>query len=93
MGRWIDGELQDPTVLRGMATIADVVRRGRRSAGLTQERLAAAAELNQSTISRLERGQLRAMRLVRLARVIGAIVEFRGLPPPARLPGRKTHAR
>lgn len=83
MGRWIDNQLEDPTVLRGMAVIAEVVRRGRQGAGITQMRLGAETGLHQATISRLERAQLRSMRLVRLARVIGAIVEMRGLPVPA----------
>ena len=76
----------------GLALLAEVVRRGRQGAGITQQRLAAAAGLNQSTISRLERGQLRSMRLVRLARLIGAIVEMGSLPPPGRLPRRKPRA-
>lgn len=91
MTRWIDAELEDLTVVRGMAVIAEVVRRGRQGAGITQQRLAAAAELNQSTISRLERAQLRSMRLVRLARVIGTIVEFGGLPP-TKVPVRRRRA-
>jgi transcriptional regulator with XRE-family HTH domain len=82
VNRWIDAELADPTVRRGMAVIAEVVRRGRQGAGITQLRLAEASGLHQATISRLERGLLRSMRLVRLARVIGALVEFGGLPPP-----------
>jgi predicted transcriptional regulator len=89
MNRWIDAELGDATVQRGMAVIAEVVRRGRQAAGITQQRLAEAAGLHQSTISRLERAELRSMRFVRLARVIGALVEFRGLPTPAARPGRR----
>ena len=92
MTRWIDAELENPTVRRGLAVLAEVVRRGRQASGITQQRLADATGLHQSTISRLERGQLRSMRLVRLARLIGTIVEMRGLPPPARLPGRKRRA-
>ena len=83
MNRWIDAELEDPTVRRGLAVLAEVVRRGRHAAGITQVRLADMAGVNQSTISRLERAQLRSMRLVRLARIVGALVELGGLPPPS----------
>ena len=82
MGRWIDDELDDITVRRGMAVIAELVRRGRRGAGITQTRLGDAAGLHQATISRLERTELRSMRLVRLARLIGTSVEYRGLAAP-----------
>lgn len=88
VNRWSENELEDPTVRRGMAVIAELVRRGRQGAGITQLRLGAAAEFHQATISRLERSELRSMRLVRLARVIGALVEFRGLPPAATPPRR-----
>jgi transcriptional regulator with XRE-family HTH domain len=64
-----------------MAVIGEIVRRGRQGAGITQQRLADSAGMHQATISRLERGDLRAMRLVRLARVIGALVKLGGLPP------------
>ena len=95
VNRWIDQELGDITVQRGMAVIAEVVQRGRQGAGITQQRLADAVGMNQSTISRLERGELRAMRMVRLARVIGTLVEFGGLPSPEHLRGRRqpTHER
>ena len=92
MNRWIDQQLGDATVQLGMAVIAEVVRRGRQGAGITQQRLADAAGMHQATISRLERGELRAMRLVRLARVIGALVELRGLAAPEVRRGRKRAA-
>jgi DNA-binding XRE family transcriptional regulator len=88
MNRWIDNELDDPVVRNGLAIIASLVRQGRRGAGITQQQLAWAAEVHQSTISRLERGHLRAMRLVRLARVVGTLVDRRGLAPPGRTPRR-----
>lgn len=90
MGRWIDKQLDDPTVVRGMAVIAEVIRRGRHAAGITQMRLAAETGLHQATISRLERAQLRSMRLVRLARVIGEIVEMRGLAEPEKPTRRRS---
>jgi transcriptional regulator with XRE-family HTH domain len=91
MGRWIEDELDDITVRRGMAVIAEIVRRGRHGADLTQTRLGSAAGLHQATISRLERAELRSMRLVRLARLIGTIVEYRGLAAPDVRPRRRRH--
>jgi transcriptional regulator with XRE-family HTH domain len=93
MNRWIDQELGDATVQRGMAVIAELIRRGRQGAGITQARLADAVGMHQSTISRLERAELRAMRLVRLARVIGTIVEYRGLAAPERPRRRRPRSR
>lgn len=68
--------------------------RGRIAARLTQRQLGYRVGLGQSTISRLETGKLRAMRMVTLARVVGTLnlpIEsiVPGEPPAAtrRLPG------
>jgi transcriptional regulator with XRE-family HTH domain len=57
----------------GMAVIGNHVRQGRLACGLSQRQLARMAMLNQSTISRLENGQLRLFRFQRLALVFGAL--------------------
>jgi ribosome-binding protein aMBF1 (putative translation factor) len=57
----------------GMSTIGIIVRGGRLACGLSQRQLAALAGMNQSTISRLENGQLRHFKFQRLATVIGVI--------------------
>lgn len=61
---------------------------------MTQTRLGYRVGLHQSTISRLETGRLRTMRMVTLARIIGVLrvgpdIAFPGEPPPPtrRLPG------
>ena len=79
----------------GLDIIAKAIRGRRVASGLTQRQLGWRAGLNQSTISRLETGRLRTMRMVTLARIIGVLrlpadFAFPGEPPPAtrRLPGQ-----
>lgn len=81
---------------KGLTIIGDAVRRRRVTSGASQRQLAYWAGINQSTVSRLETGRLRTMRLVTLARVIGALrlpsdFLFRGAPPSPtrRLPGER----
>ena len=80
----------------GRRVIGDGVRRARLRQRLSQRQLGWRVGLNQSTISRLETGQLRTMRMVTLARVIGVLRLgpdhlFPGEPPgpTRRLPGAK----
>jgi transcriptional regulator with XRE-family HTH domain len=63
----------DPTRQLGLSTLGLLVRQWRRACGLSQRQLAARAGINQSTISRLETGQLRSLRLATLAMVIGVL--------------------
>jgi DNA-binding XRE family transcriptional regulator len=90
-GRW-PGEHDNWASIRPIAESRDVeigleclgrtVRRMRLACGLSQRRLANLAGFNQSTISRLERGQLRFLRLVRLAAILGVLDDPRlGAPP------------
>jgi transcriptional regulator with XRE-family HTH domain len=65
-------ELQ-PTEQLGLDVIGLLIRDGRRACGLSQRGLAARVGLNQSTISRLETGQLRGLRLKTLARIFGIL--------------------
>jgi transcriptional regulator with XRE-family HTH domain len=81
----------------GLQVIAHAVKRGRLNSGLSQRQLAYRVGLNQSTISRLESGRLRNMRMVTLARVIGVVrmpdayLLMPGEPPPPsrRMPGQQ----
>ncbi len=68
----------------GMSAIGVIVRGGRLACGLSQRQLAALSGMNQSTISRLENGQLRYFKFQRLATVLGVIHDPR-LGRPARL--------
>ncbi len=63
----------DPIRRLGMTTLGLLVGQWRRACGLSQRQLAAKVGLNQSTISRLETGQLRSLRLATLAMVIGVL--------------------
>jgi transcriptional regulator with XRE-family HTH domain len=80
----------------GLSIIAAATRTRRVASGVTQRQLGWRTGLNQSTISRLETGRLRTMRMVTLARIIGVLqlppdLLFLGEPPPAtrRLPGQR----
>ena len=79
----------------GLGLIGRGVRRARLKAGLSQRQLGWRSGLNQSTISRLETGRLRTMRMVTLARVMGTVLMtsdqlFPDEPPSSRrrLPGQ-----
>ena len=63
----------DATTLRGLELIGQLVYEGRRTAGITQRHLAKHAGVNQSTISRLERGRLNGLRLKRLAAILASL--------------------
>ena len=80
----------------GLDIIASGIRRRRVASAVTQRQLAWRTGVNQSTISRLETGRLRTMRMITLARIIGVLnlpadFLFPGEPPPAtrRLPGQR----
>ncbi len=95
MRRWgtDDNELAEEY---GLRAIGHGVRSARAGQGMTQRQLGWRVGLNQSTISRLESGRLRTMRMVTLARVMGVLQMgahhiFPGEPhgPSRRLPGQK----
>ena len=65
-----DNELAEAYGLRAIGTS---VRRARLGQGMSQRQLGWRAGLNQSTISRLESGRLRTMRMVTLARIVGIL--------------------
>jgi transcriptional regulator with XRE-family HTH domain len=83
MHRWVTIREPDPDVQRGLLIIGQAVLRSRLGSSMTQRQLAFHVGLNQSTISRLERGQLRAMRFTSLARLINGV----NLRPEDLLPG------
>lgn len=89
------GATRDALVDEGMTVIGELVRTNRLGLGLSQRQLAWRASMSQSTISRLESGTLRGMRLPRLALLIGVLrldprsVHFGEPPAPRRrLPGQ-----
>jgi transcriptional regulator with XRE-family HTH domain len=80
----------------GLVIIGRAVLAGRLGRGWTQRQLAWRVGLSQSTISRLETGRLRAMRMATLARIVGAlnmdpVLLADGGPPSSnrRLPGSR----
>lgn len=95
MHRWVTIREPDPYVQRGLLIIGQAIFRRRVGSGMTQRQLAFYVGLNQSTISRLERGELRAMRLTTIARVIHGVnlrpEDLRPGGPPGptrRIPGQ-----
>ena len=83
MHRWLTTIETDPSVRNGLLILGRAIQGRRVGSGLTQRQLAFHVGFNQSTISRLERGQLRAMRLTSLARVLGRL----NVSPDALAPG------
>ena len=90
---------RDDTLREGMNAIGDLVRTRRLDVGLSQRQLAWRVSMSQSTISRLESGTLRGMRLPRLALIIGTLrldprSVFSGEPPAPnrRLPGQTSES-
>ena len=63
----------DASVRVGLLFIGALVREARVRRNLTQRQLAWASTLTQSTISKLETGSLRGMRLRTLAAVLGVL--------------------
>ncbi len=63
----------------GLDEIATWVREARRTAGMTQQHVENIAGVDQTIVSRLENGRLYSIRFLRLAAVVGAIVDDR--PP------------
>ena len=63
----------DAATLHGLLLIGQLVYEGRRRAGITQRQLGRVAGVNQSTISRLERGRLNGMRLKRRASILASL--------------------
>ena len=94
LGDWVGRD--NPAERLGLMVIGQAVLRGRIAARITQRQLGYRVGLNQSTLSRLETGRLRTMRMVTLARIIGALnlgpgFAFEGEPPgpSRRLPGER----
>ncbi len=62
MAAWFDGAMptarlpDDPRVLDGLVLLGSAIRRARHELGLSQDRLEQLSGIDQSTISRLERG-------------------------------------
>jgi transcriptional regulator with XRE-family HTH domain len=63
----------DPISQVGMETLGTLVRQWRVLCGLSQRELGERCLLSQSTISRLETGQLRGLRFRNLARLVGVL--------------------
>ena len=86
MRYWEFEEDADSAVRVGLLAIGGMVREGRLRRNLTQRDLAWQAGFTQSTISRLETGRLRGMRLRTLAAIIGVL----RMPPNGRIPEAAT---
>ena len=65
--------VRESSVHRALQAIGDDVRRTRMEAGLSQDNLAAACDMAQSTISRIERGVAPGAGLERMARIMVAL--------------------
>jgi len=83
----------------GLRILAAIVRTRRIGSGLSQRQLAWRASVNQSTISRVERG-LRTVKMSTYARIVAILqvppdIAFEGDPPPPtrRLPGQPRRRR
>ena len=74
-------------VIRAQVALGQAIQRARMSQLLSQEALEARSEIDQSTISRLERGLAPGLRLDRLAQVLAGLsvdrvtIVFREDPP------------
>lgn len=73
MRYWDFDEDVDECVYVGLLVIGGLVREARLRRNLTQRQLAWATGISQSTISKLETGRLRGMRLRTLAAIIGVL--------------------
>lgn len=87
---------RDDAIRAGLAAIGESMLDGRLGVGLSQRQLAWRVGLSQSTISRLETGSLRGLRLKNLALIIGAlrldprfVQPDEPAPPRRRLPGQR----
>lgn len=67
-------------IVVGLDWIGRWIFEARRRAGLTQKQLERMSGVDQTTISRLERGRLAGLRLYRLAAIISCLVATGGLP-------------
>lgn len=63
----------DPVVELGMQQLGSWVKSSRRVTGMTQQHVENLTGIDQTTLSRLENGRLRSLRLMRLARLIGTL--------------------
>ena len=72
-------------IVVGLEWIGRWIFEARRRAGLTQKELEGMSGVDQTTISRLERGCLAGLRLYRLAALISCLVATGGLPAAGRL--------
>jgi DNA-binding XRE family transcriptional regulator len=66
----------DPRVQLGVELLGDAIRQARHGARLSQRALAGRSGVDQPTISRLERGQLRSISLRRLAAIVGTLPDI-----------------
>jgi len=71
-------------IVVGLEWIGRWIFEARRRAGLTQKQLESMSGVDQTTISRLERGCLAGLRLYRLAAIISVLIAAGGLPPIGR---------
>jgi transcriptional regulator with XRE-family HTH domain len=89
----------DELALKGMAELGASVRAARVTRGISQAQLGSRVGLSQATISRLETGSLRGLKLRKLAAIAG-VIRFApllfaadGPPAPRRyLPGQPREA-
>ncbi len=71
--------VQMPELIHNLADLGAVIRSRRQSLGLTQERLAALADLSRATVNELESGvigDLGIKRIMRVLEVIGGSITF-----------------
>jgi transcriptional regulator with XRE-family HTH domain len=62
-----------PSMRAGLITIGALIRAWRADLGLTQRQLEALSGVDQTIISRLERGRLASLRLTRLAALVAVL--------------------
>ena len=96
MADWSSRDDDHPEVRAGRKIIGIAVRSARLDRGLSQHQLGWRASISQSTISRLESGTLKGLRLRTLARIIGMLnppwgINLAGEPGRSarRLPGER----
>lgn len=71
-----------PLVQIGLREIAQLVHEARRVSGMTQQHVENVTGVDQTIVSRLENGRLYSIRFIRLAAVVGAVLDSR--PPGQR---------
>lgn len=83
---WFDSATQTPDERAALAAFGAWVHEARRRLGCTQTAFGRLVGLHQSTISRLERGQLRHLVFATAVRLLVVILEAFAVPRPVGVP-------